>query len=892
MGRISGLRRFLKLPARERSVLEDVDEELHFHIERKTEHLIAKGYTEDAARAEARRKFGDVDRIQREVRRVAVRAQGDKRRAEAWDKVKQDLGFAARQLAKKPAFAFTVILTIAFGIGANTAVFSVVDGILLRPLPYPEPEELVNVWSDWSARGGPVREWLGFPDFHDLRQEVVALEELAVYNDWGPTLTGRGEAEELNGSFLSTGMFSRVLGVAPVLGRDFLPEEEEVGGDEAVLISDGFWHRAFGADRGVIGTTLLLSDVPHRIVGVMPAGFRPPFIPNADIWTPLQQDMNNFTCGRGCAGLRAVGRLADGISLDVLREQSRELGGRLAAEYPETHTGQSFSAFSLKDDMVSSTSTGLWVLLGAVGFVLLIASVNVANLLLARATTRQSELAVRSALGAGRPRIARQLLTENGLLAAIGGGLGIVAAYVGTGLLVSLAPPGTPRIAEVAVDGRILGFAAAMTLFSGLVFGLVPALRSAGAGLHDALRESGRSGGSGRRGVRVRNALVVSQVALALVLLVGAGLLVRSFQGLQDVDLGFEPEGVLAMAVVLPGSRYPDRAATRSFFVDLEERVRALPGVVSVASTNTLPLSGGDGDVDFNIEGQPIPAPGEHNQVWFRRVTPGYFETVGLPLVEGRDFTSSEDSEAPRVVIINQTLVDRFFPQQNPIGQRINLGATTDPVWRTVVGVAKDIKNFSIRGESRNAMYAPYLQVPTRALSLVIKADGDPNALIPSVRSALASADPGLAAGAITPLGDFVTSSLAADRFVTTLLSLFAAAALLLALLGLYGVVSYGVSSRMREMGVRIALGADRKDIGSLVIGDSLSVVAGGVVLGVAGAYGLTRLMAGLLFGVSATDPMTFGAVGILLVGVAAAASAIPARRAASVDPITVLKAE
>jgi putative ABC transport system permease protein len=892
MGRISGLRRFLRLPARQRSVLEDVDEELRFHIERRTEQLVTEGYTEDEARAEARRKFGDVDRIQREVGRVAVRAEGDRRRAEALDSVRQDLGFAARQLAKKPVFASIVILTIALGIGANTAIFSVVDGVLLRPLPYPEPQELVNVWSDWSARGGPVREWLGFPDFHDLRQEVPALEELALYDGWGPTLTGRGEAEQLNGSLLSTGMFSRVLGVAPVLGRDFLPEEEEVGGDEAVLISDGFWHRALGADPDVVGTMLVLSDVPHRIVGVMPAGFRPPFIPNTDIWAPLQQDMTNFDCGRGCAGLRAVGRLADGMSLDVLREQSRNLGRRLAVEYPETHTGRSFSAFSLKDDLVSSTSTGLWVLLGAVGFVLLIASVNVANLLLARATTRRSELAVRSALGAGRSRIARQLLTENALLAAVGGGLGIVVAYLGTNMLVSLAPRGTPRLAEVAVDGRVLGFAAAVTLFSGLVFGLVPALRSARAGLHDALREGGRSGGDGPRGGRVRNALVVSQVALALVLLVGAGLLVRSFQALQDVDLGFEPEGVLAMSVLLPGSRYPDREATRSFFVDLEKRVRALPGVVSVASTNTLPLSGRDGDVDFNIEGQPIPAPGEHNQVWFRRVTPGYFETVGLRLVAGRDFTSSEDSEAPRVVIINQTLVDRFFPEQNPIGQRINLGATVDPVWRTVVGVARDIKNFSIRSGSRNAMYAPYLQVPTRALSLVIKVDGDPDAIIPSVRSTLASADPGLAAGAITPIGDFVASSLATDRFVTTLLSLFASAALLLAVLGLYGVVSYGVSSRSREMGVRIALGAERKDIGSLIVGSSLGVVAVGTALGMAGAYGLTRLMEGLLFGVGATDPMTFATAGVLLVGVATVASAIPARRAASVDPISVLKAE
>ena len=892
MSRISGLRRFFRLPSRTRTVAEDVDEEIRFHIERKAEKLRAEGYAEDEALVEARRRFGDVDRIQRAVRAMAVRADGERRRAEVFDTVQQDLAFAARQLAKKPAFATIVIFTIALGIGANTAIFSVVDGILLRPLPYPEPEELVNVWSDWSGTGGPVREWFGYPDFHDFREEVAALEAFAVWNNWYPTLTGSGEAEQLNGSVLSPGMFSRVLGVGPALGRDFLPEEEVPGGPKAALVSDGFWKRALGGDRDVLGTTLLLSDVPHTIVGIMPAGFQPPFNANADIWTPLQQDMTNFSCGRGCAGIRAVGRLADGVSLEVLREQGRDLGTRLAAEYPETNTGRSFAAFPLKEDMVASASTGLWVLLGAVGFVLLIASVNVANLLLARATTRQSELAVRSALGARRSRIVRQLLTENALMASVGGAVGVAVAFLGTRLLVSLAPPGTPRIDGVAVDGRILAFAAGVALLSGLIFGVLPALRTAGVNLHDSLREGGRGGGGGRRGVRVRNGLIVGQVALALMLLVGAGLLLRSFQELRNVDLGFEPEGVLAMSVTLPPSRYPDREATQSFFVGLEERVRSLPGVVNAASTNTLPLGGSNGDTDFNIEGRPIPEPGEQNQVWFRRVTPGYFETVGIPLVAGRDFTISEDGEAAPVVIVNQTLANRFFPDEIPIGQRINVNDPQDPVWRTIVGVAKDIKNFSIRGGSRNAMYVPYLQLPTRALSLVIKTDGDPEALVPSVRRELAAADPALATGTLTAIDNFVAFSLATDRFITMLLSLFAAAALILAVVGLYGVVSYGVSSRLREMGVRIALGAGSDDIRSLVIGKSLTVVALGVVVGAAGAYGLTRLMEGLLFGVSATDPVTFTAVGALLVGVATAASAVPARRAARVDPISVLKAE
>lgn len=659
-----------------------------------------------------------------------------------------------------------------------------------------------------------------------------------------------------------------------------------------VLMSHGFWTRQFGAAPDVVGQSLSLNGVPHTVIGVMPPGFRPPFVPNADIWTTFQFDPVAQQDRRGNASLRAIVRLRDGVSLEAARAAATALGARLEQEYPQANTGVGYALFPLRADITRAAQTPLWVLLGAVGFVLLIACVNIANLLLARMNARHPELAVRAALGAGRRRLVRQLLTENAVLAVGGGLLGIVLAVIGTRLLVSMAPSGTPRIDDVTVDMRVLAFAVLVAGASTFIFGLLPALRGGRTDLVDALKGSGRGADTTRRGHAVGNVLVVSQVALALVLLVGSGLMIRSMRTLNAVNLGFEPHGLLAVTMNLPQTSYPDRAATYGFYRDLESRLASLPGVEEVGSTNTVPLAGQDGDVNFVVEGRPLPRPGEEYALWLHRVTPTYFETIGTRIVRGRAFTPSDDSESPRVLIVNQTLAARFFPNEEAVGKRINVNSAENPVWREIVGVAEDIKNFGIRGDSRFVGYFPFAQIPTTFMSLLLRTSGDPTALIASVRAVIAEMDPSLAATNIATMDSYVESSLGPERFVTLLLTLFAALALVLASVGLYGVVSYGVSRRVQEMGIRIALGAAARDIWRMVIGKSVRVALLGVAVGVVGGLLLTRTMSGLLFGVSASDPVTFGVAATVLTVVSVIASAIPARRAVNLAPMTVLKKE
>ena len=813
-----------------------------------------------------------------------------RRRGNTMPSFLQDIRYGLRNAITNPGFTLVVVLTLGLGIGANTAIFSVVDTIMLRPLPYPEPDRLVTVWADFTERGGPLREWSNYPDLYDMAQETEIFEALGIWGEWGPTLTGIGDAEILIGAQFSAGMFSSVLRVPPALGRGVLADDDEPGAPSVVLLSHGFWSRAFGEDPDVVGTSISLSGNPYTVIGVMPAGFLPPFVPTADLWRPMRQSLTNNFCGRGNACMRSFARLQPDVTVDAARARTDAVAARLEQEYARTNTGVGIALFPAHADLVRQSRTALWVLLGAVGFVLLIACVNVANLLLARTTARQSELAVRAALGAERTRLTRQLFTENAVLAGLGGALGIAVAVVGTNSLVALAPAGTPRIGEVAVDLRILTFAAAITILSTVLFGLLPALRASRTDLQGVLK----AGGRGQRGSsgNVRNGLIVGQVAVALVLLVGSGLLVRSLKALNAVDLGFEPEGVVALQLGLPGTSYPDREATTAFFRTLEERLGAVPGVVSVGAVNSLPLGGNDGDTGFLLEGRPVPPPGQANITWFRRATASYFETMGIRLVQGRAFTTSDDSEAPRVVIINQTLADRFYPDQDPVGQRINVNSQANPVWRQIVGVAEDVKNFGISQGSRNAMYAPYYQVPSGFMTVVMRTSGDAGVLVETARGVVAEMDPNLAASQLATMESIVQASLGSDRFVTLLLSGFAGVAFVLAVVGLYGVVSYGVNQRVREMGVRIALGAANGDIRKLIIGRSLVVVAIGLGAGLVGGLALTRLMEGLLFGVSATDPATFVVTAALFGGVAAAASAIPAQRAVRIEPIAVLREE
>lgn len=872
------LRALRPLHSRHR-VEREIDDELRFHVEMETEKLVRKGMPPGEARREALRRFGGVERFKEEVRDV----DGVSLVEGTWN----DLRFGLRVLRKNPVFSAVAVVTLALGIGAGTAIFSVVKGILLEPLPYPEPGELVTVWSDYTGRDGPEREWLAFPDFHDVRTQVASIEEAGVYGGWRPTLTGTGEPERLEGGQVTRGMLTRVLGVEPLLGRGFLEEEDRPDGPRAVLLGHGLWTRRFGRDPEVVGQTVTLSEQPYTVVGVLPADFRPPFLTDAEIWTTLQQDMAN-NCGRGCVTLRGLARLGPGIPVERAEEEVRALGRRLAAEYPDSNTGVGLTVIPLQDDLVGELETPLWLLLGAAGFLLLIACVNVANLLLGRLAAREGELAIRSTLGAGRGRITRQLVVETALLFFLGGGLGVLLAYGGVELLVRLAPPETPRLENVGVDGTVLGFALAATLATASIFGLLPALRAGRSDLQGALRSEGR-GSAGGGGARLRSGLVVAQTALALVLLVGAGLMIRTFQGLREVDPGFEPEGVLALRLSLPTNRYPDGPERIQFYEGLLERLRALPGVTAVGSVNSLPMEGRNSDVSYSVEGRPPPEPGREPGTWIRVVSPGYLEAIGTPIVRGRGLTESDTEETPLVIVINETLAEEVFPGEDPIGKRISFG---DP-WREIVGVAADIRNFGVRRSSEPATYIPYAQVPFTEMALVLRTEAaDPATLTPAVRRAVAELDPRLAASGIRPLVEIVRGTQTVERFSLGLLGLFAAVAVLLASVGLYGVVSYTVTRRLREMGVRITLGADAGAIRTLVVGRSLALAGVGVVLGLGAALALTGYMESLLYQVSPTDPVTFAGTALLLLAVAAAASAVPAWRAGRVDPMEVLRSE
>ena len=886
-----GFRRFFRLPGSHTPVEVEVEDEIRFHLEEKRARLVADGLTPEEAAREAGRRFGDVDEVRKEMESMTKVRRSRSNRRDLLGDLNQDVKFARRQLARSPLFTLVAVVTLGLGIGATTAIYSVVDGIMLKPLPFPEPQQLVSIWADYSRRGGPAQEWLSYPNFEDLTEQSEALLGAAVYGGGGPTLTGRGDPQPVRDAQISRGMFTEVLRANPAMGRHFDDSEHGAGGPRAVILSHGLWERAFGGDPAVLGQSISLNDQPHTVVGVMGPDFSPPFIPDAELWRPMQIDPANPPCGRGCAVLRAIGRMAESADVEILTAEATAIGSRLEREYPEDNTGVGYAVAPLREDLVAEASTALRVLLGAVAFVLIMACVNVANLMLGRATARRGEMAVRAALGAGGKRIIRQLLTESGLLALLGGGLGIAIGAWATGGLVSLAPAGTPRIQEVSMDLRVLAVMAIVTLTSGVVFGTLPALRAARRDVNADLREGGRGSGSGGP-ARLRSALVVTQVALALVLTAGAGLLIRSFDNLRSAELGFETEGVTTFFLGLPNSRYPDRDAVQSFYERLEERVSGLPGVAAVGSVSTLPLTGLDGDVNFNIEGRPLPEVGEELAVWFRRTTPGYHEAMGIDIVAGRGFQPSDDAESPRVVIVNETMAEQLFPERSPIGQRLNLGNPENPVWREIVGVARDVRNFGIRQDSRYALYAPFAQVPAGFMFLAVKSSLPTESVTPQIRLIIREADPSLAMARVQSMEDVVGASLAADRVTTLLLALFAGLALTLAVVGIYGVLSYSVTSRFPEMGLRIALGGSVRSVGAMIVGKSLSLVGLGIAVGLVGVVVVTRAMGALLYGVSPTDPVTLAAVVALLTMVGAVASIQPARRAGRVDPISVLKAE
>jgi putative ABC transport system permease protein len=798
----------------------------------------------------------------------------------------QDLRVGLRALRTQPGFTFASALALALGIGATTLIFSVVNAVLLRPLPFPGADRVIRIEERHQQSAATSN--LTYASFLDLGRQTAALEHIAAARFGTANLTDGAEPERVSSLLVSAEYFP-ALGMAPALGRAFLREQDTPGQDNVVILSHGLWQRRYHADPNLVGKTIKVGGVSVTVVGVMPPGFRSghPFNGQYDIWAPLTAT-GSLRNNRRSHLLGVIARLRSGSTIEQAQAELTAAARRIEEQNPGVDPELNMNAIRLQDRIVTPMRPALIVFLCAVGLLLLIACANVANLMLARSAAREREMAIRAALGASRLRLARQLLTESALLGLIGGSAGLLIAVWGVKLIASLNSANFPRINEVNIDGRVLVFSFVVSLLTGALFGLAPALQLPKQELYETLKEGGR-GAVGVRRAWLRQALVVFEVALALVLLVGAGLLVHSFLRLMQVNRGLDPTNVLTINLNLPSSKYPSGKQQTAVLRQILERISATPGVRSAGLTSTLPFTGGPA-TDFEIEGRPPAEAGQAPVADIRIVDPNYFRTLSIPLRTGRSFSERDDADAPRVMIINEEMARRHWPNENPIGRRVTMKDWGPPLTGEIVGVVGDVKADGLDSSTRPMIYWPYPQFPGIFNALVIRAEGDPMNIVAAVKSQVWSVDREQPLSRIQQMEEVISASVAPRRFNMLLLGIFATLALLLAAFGIYGVISYTVAQRTREIGVRLALGAQRRDVVSLVVIQGLKLILLGLALGLMAAFAVTRVVASLLYGVTATDPLAFIGVSLSLLLIGALASWLPARRAAQIDPMTALR--
>ena len=869
----------------------ELQKELESHIQMQTEDNLQSGMTSEEARRQAMIKLGGIESTKETYR--------DQRGLPVLETLWQDVSYGARMLRKNPAFTIVAVLTLGLGIGANTAIFSLVNALLLRALPYPQPDKLVVVWAD-----NPGLQ-LGLSTIPPANSDIAAWRErsqsfarVAAFTAQSADLAYSGNPERIGATRVTAGFFE-TLGIAPLIGRTFTPEEDHSGKPTVIMISYGLWQRRFGGDAALVGKTIFVNGERLAVVGILPQEFDFPraaewpsffeFPGRTELWLPLAFSVGDWQ-NHDERGLVTIGRLKAGVTLAQAQAEMTAFTASQAKEHPDTHKGWTLKVTPVRSQLAGTSQTALLILFAAVGLLLLIACVNVANLLLARAAVRQKEFAVRAALGAGRSRLLRQLLTESLLLSGFGCAFGLLVGFGCLRVFLQFNPLGYSRLNDASIDPSVFAFAVIVTLATGIAFGIIPALQGTKLDLRESLNVDGRSAGSIRR--HVRGWLVGSQVALAIILLMGAGLMVRSFLRVQALKPGFRPDSVLAFDVQLPSAKYGFDSKQAAFFSQLLAHLEVLPGVRAAGATSFLPLSGGENMGGFTIEGALPARPGENPVVERRGGTPGYFSALGIPVRAGRVVAAADSAGQPLVVVINETMARQFFNSENPIGKRIRVAPSESGPWRTVIGVVSDVRSRSLEAEPRAQIYLPHAQNPWGSMTVVLLAQGDPAALASSARLELRALDPSLPAAQMRTMRQVVASATRTRRFNMALLVLFAGTALFLTMIGIYGVVSYLASRQQREIGIRLALGANREDVLRLIFQQGMKPVFLGSMAGLAGSLGTSRLIASQLYEVSSTDPLTLAIIVMLVFAAALLACWLPARRAARIDPMVALRHE